>query len=203
MEFRAVGSRCAVDLRTVEHIDTPERILALLKRHGFHRVAVTPVSVARELVGKARYRRGACLSEAPAVFDCSSFTKWVYGQCGIWLPRRSIQQSLVGVAVRRSSIRSGDLVFVSGRRNYFLRDPKRGIGHVGIATGEGTVVHAASPRPGIVESPMSRFTHNGRILRGIRRVIPVRAMMATFSTPHQWEIESDDDLRWVLLQLRG
>ena len=76
----------------------------------------------------AKYMFGAPMEYAPYRFDCSSFTKYVYGKAGIYLPRTSSQQYKVGKYVSPSQVRKGDLLFfkVSGRS---------GIGHVGIYIG--------------------------------------------------------------------
>ena len=72
----------------------------------------------------------------------------------MWLSRRTIQQIDLGIAVNPTDVMAGDLVFVTGRINYYQDDPAQGVGHVGIATGEGTVVHAANKREGIIESTL-------------------------------------------------
>ncbi len=51
------------------------------------------IQVARSLLGKP-YRYGAKPEEAPNVFDCSSFTQYVFKQVGIELPRTSIEQAV-------------------------------------------------------------------------------------------------------------
>jgi cell wall-associated NlpC family hydrolase len=64
------------------------------------------------------------------VFDCSSFTQYVFAQNGIKLPRSSIQQSTVGTFVPRSQLQKGDLVF--------FYSP---IHHVAIYMGDGKLLH--------------------------------------------------------------
>jgi peptidoglycan endopeptidase LytE len=91
MVFRAVGNRCAVDLQTLNLPVDQEEALKILVKAGLAPIAVDLIQLARSLL-KAKYRRGAYLWLAPKVFDCYSFTKYLYGQRGIWLPRRSIQQ---------------------------------------------------------------------------------------------------------------
>ena len=86
VEYRAVENRCAVILDSLGLSISREETLTILNRKGFAVVAVNIISLARRCIGTSQYRRGARLSEAPAVFDCSSFTKWLYGKRGIWLP---------------------------------------------------------------------------------------------------------------------
>lgn len=155
--YRAVGNYCAVDF---ENFDLPilqKEAMLILKRKDFGVVDVNIVSLARERIGTSEYRRNARLSEAPSVFDCSTFTKWLYGQRGIWLPRRSIQQRELGDTVSLRELKAGDLVFKSGLIDYFLDDPSDGVGHVGIATDEKTIIHAANSKTGIIEVPTCVF----------------------------------------------
>lgn len=72
----------------------------------------------------------------PYSFDCSGLTKWVYSHAaGITLPRVSAAQALKGRAVKTAQ--AGDLVFWGIPAH-----------HVGIALGDGTMIHA--PHPGAV-----------------------------------------------------
>jgi peptidoglycan DL-endopeptidase CwlO len=75
--------------------------------------------------------------------DCSGFTKLVYGNLGIELPRTSSQQAMAGTAVASlADARPGDLVF-------FDHDGSRpGIDHVGIYVGDGKMI--AAPQAGEV-----------------------------------------------------
>jgi cell wall-associated NlpC family hydrolase len=151
------------------------------------------------MVGAA-YRRGARLSEAPHVFDCSSLTKYLYGRRGIWIPRRSIQQREIGAAVSLADVRAGDLVFCSGYRDYFDTDPADGGGHVGIATGGDMLVHAANKRLGVTEVTIDAFVGSEDAFRGARRLMPHSSSIITLQCPESREIETSDDLRWIVLQ---
>lgn len=65
----------------------------------------------------------------PDRFDCSGLVKWAYAQAGVPLRRTTYEQILDGLAVPRSQIRPGDLVFPH-------------TGHVQMAIGHNLVVEA-------------------------------------------------------------
>lgn len=204
--YRAVGDRCAVDLGRllIAGLLTDSAKRAALETLGCTVVAVDPIALARSCIGHSTWRRGARMHEAPGIVDCSSFTKWIFGQLGIWIPRRSIQQRDCsgngGHAVNeRDDVRPGDLVFVTGWRDYYDVDPSQGIGHVGIVTGDRTVVHAANAELGIIESPLEEFLYLNNF-RGARRMIPTDRTVLTLETPPKREVETEDDLRWMILQ---
>jgi len=67
----------------------------------------------------------------PNGFDCSGLTGFAYAAAGVSLPHSSRAQARLGVAVSRSELMPGDLVF--------FYSP---ISHVGIYIGGGKMVHA-------------------------------------------------------------
>ncbi|WNR44808.1 C40 family peptidase [Paenibacillus roseipurpureus] len=67
--------------------------------------------------------------------DCSSFTKTVFAEYGITLPRVSRDQAKEGVYVSKSNLQTGDLVF------FTTVDSGKNIGHVGIYVGDGMMIH--------------------------------------------------------------
>lgn len=202
MEYRAVGKRCAIildSLRLPMSLASCDVMDILFVKKGFKMVDVDMVALARQCVKTSKYRRGALPSEAPAVVDCSSFVKWLYGQRGIWLPRRTIQQRELGDWVGREDVIAGDLVFSTGRINYYHDNPAYGVGHVGIATGEGTVIHAANRQVNVIENSLDEFLR-GRESRGVRRYIPNNKAVITLEAPPDIELETADDIRWILFQ---
>lgn len=199
MEYRAVGNRCAVILNSLCLPSSREETLNMLNHKGFALVEVDIVALARQCVGTSQYRRGARLFEAPVIVDCSSFIKWLYAQRGIWLPRRSIQQRELGEAVNLDELVAGDVVFVSGWIDYYYDDPANGVGHVGIATGDGTVVHAADRKANVVETPLDKFVGKTKF-RGARRYVSKDVEVLTLETPLNREVEIADDIRWIILQ---
>ncbi len=196
--YRAVGNRCAVDIGGLSLPLEEREALNILTRLGFRIVEFDLVKAARGLVGQAKYRRGARLSEAPEVFDCSGLAKWLYAQKGVWLPRRSIQQREFGHKTELQNIKAGDLVFTSGRINYYETNRGDGVGHVGIFSGEDSVVHAANSKIGITESPLESFISNNTF-RGVRRYAK-KPDTLTLETPSTREVETSDDIKWIILQ---
>ncbi|MDO8622357.1 MAG: NlpC/P60 family protein, partial [bacterium] len=202
--YRAVGGRCAVDLERLLVPGTSEEKRAAIEAVGCTIVPVNLTALARSCVGRSAYHRGARASEAPGVVDCSSFMKWIFGQAGVWIPRRSIQQrdwvGNGGYAVNdRDDVRTGDLVFASGWRDYYDTDPAQGVGHVGFVSDARTVIHAVNSRLGVVESPIAKFLYLDRF-RGARRMIPTDHPVLTLEPPPEREVEIEDDLRWMILQ---
>lgn len=195
--YRAVGNRVAVVLSELNLPVPEERALAILDECGFRRVRPDIENIARGLVGAARYRRGSRIREAPEVVDCSSMIKWIYGQVGICIPRRSIQQRAMGRSIALVEARVGDLVFVSGWQDWYEDDPSDGVGHVGIVVSGKQVVHAANRKAGIIISPLDRFVHD--CFRGAARFVEDFATLLVFECPARWEVEGSDDLKWIVL----
>lgn len=76
-------------------------------------------------------------------FDCSGFTKYIFGLYGINLNRVSGDQASNGTPISKSELQPGDLVLFS----YYGSDS---IGHSGIYIGNGNFVHAANSKRGVV-----------------------------------------------------
>ena len=103
------------------------------------------LAIAARYVGIA-YRYGGT---TPRGFDCSGYTKYVFGQLGVSLPRTADQQMRATRRISRSEARAGDLVFMlSGGHAY----------HVGIYAGGGTMYD--SPRTGKSISKRSIWSSN-------------------------------------------
>lgn len=104
---------------------------------GWRERASGLVVAAMNFVG-VPYRRGGNDEEG---FDCSGFTRHLFAtRLGLMLPRRADEQAHAPqlVAVPRSELQPGDLVFFNTLRRTFS--------HVGIYIGGGRFIHA--PRPG-------------------------------------------------------
>ncbi|MEU9956376.1 C40 family peptidase [Streptomyces sp. NPDC050982] len=103
---------------------------------GYGGKAATAVDFARAQIGKP------CVWGAmgPGSYDCSSLTQAAWKAAGVALPRTVNDQAVAGMAVPLSDIRLGDLVLFHGH-----------VGHVGIYSGNGMMVHAPSPGAAIRE----------------------------------------------------
>ncbi|HEX9664424.1 MAG TPA: NlpC/P60 family protein [Patescibacteria group bacterium] len=208
--YQAVGNHCAVDLTALvqeladkhNHKISKADALAILEVKGLRSVMVDFISIGRSLIGKAQHHRPARMAQAPDVVSCSSLTKYLYGLLGIWLPRRAIQQKTFGSPVAITELQAGDLVFRRGllRRTSFYDDPNHGIGHVGLSTGDKTIIHATNHKRGVVEDPVDQFTADKRYPRGACRIIPADSQIVTLKTLDYWEVETSDDIKWIILQ---
>jgi cell wall-associated NlpC family hydrolase len=92
------------------------------------------------------YKFGAGPYPRTGKFDCSSYTKYVFGKYGVKLYRVSRNQAKQGKYVSRKKLRKGDLLFFSvpGR---FSSD--KVVGHVGIYIGNGKMINTYSKKRGV------------------------------------------------------
>ncbi len=102
--------------------------------------ASSAVAVAQQYLGSSYVSGGSSPSTG---FDCSGFTQYVYGQCGISISRTSYTQANDGTAVSKSELQPGDLLLF----HYY---GSSSIGHVGIYVGNGQFIHAANSNRGVV-----------------------------------------------------
>ncbi|CVK17831.1 hypothetical protein SPSPH_015490 [Sporomusa sphaeroides DSM 2875] len=98
---------------------------------------------------------------SPGGFDCSGFTRFVFAQSGISLPRMADEQFAVGRPVSYSRLQPGDLVF------FTTYAP--GASHSGIYIGDGNFISATSSR-GVAIASMSSSYWGPRYI-GARRVM--------------------------------
>ena len=103
-------------------------------------------------------------AEGPNSFDCSGLIYYVYkNAASITLPRTSSDQYSAGVAVSRSNLKAGDLIFSS-------TDGTGNITHVAIYVGDGQMIHA--PRNGKnVEKVSINNSYWNKAYLGARRVL--------------------------------
>lgn len=153
------------------------------------------------------YKRGAKTKQSPRGYgdqsfvDCSSFAKWAYARGGIRIPRRSIQQrNRAGRQIDLEELQPGCLLFKTGMMNHYETDPNDGVGHVGIYLKRGIIVHAVSQSPPIVITLLDEFIGKGRIFRGAVKVIANPSRTYTFEFNNDLEIETSDDIKWMILR---
>ena len=117
-------------------------------------------SLAKTKLGK-KYVWGA--SGYKNTYDCSSFTKFVYRNIGIDIPRTSIRQSKFGKFVKRSELQKGDLVFFDTSKKR-----KGYVNHVGIYLGDNKFIHASSAKKKVVITSLNKRFYSNRY-KGARR----------------------------------
>ena len=125
---------------------------------------------AKELLGH-KYVWGAT---GPYNYDCSGFTRKVFGDVGIHLPRVSREQSKKGELVSFYELKKGDLVFFATKK----RHPNR-VTHVGIYLGGGDFIHASSGAKKIVVFNFNEHQYYKKHFLWGRRVIQDNRYMAS------------------------
>ncbi len=94
--------------------------------------------------------------------DCSAFTRAIYRDLDIELPRNSRRQARVGPNVERAKLQAGDLVF-------FDMKFRGRISHVGVYVGEGKFAHASCSK-GVTRSNFSGNYYQKRFVKA-RRIL--------------------------------
>ena len=95
-------------------------------------------------------------------FDCSGFTRYVFAQHGVMLPRLAADQYRAGAPIDPDEVEAGDLVFFT--------TVAPGASHVGLAIGGDEFVHAPSEHGEVrVERLGSRYWSQRYL--GARRVV--------------------------------
>ena len=125
---------------------------------------------AKELLGH-KYVWGAT---GPINYDCSGFTRKIFGDVGIYLPRVSRDQAKQGQFVSFNELQKGDLVFFATKKKH----PNR-VTHVGIYLGNGDFIHASSSAKKVVICNFDKHCfYKNHFLWG-RRVITDKQHIAT------------------------
>lgn len=119
-----------------------------------------------EAVRVARRLRGTVETATGLIVRC-------FAEAGIALPDDLLALHLLGETVLGSDLLPADVIFRTGRQNLYHGEDKRyGVGHLGLYTGERTVVHASPAKGCVVEDPIDPFFDDeyGHF-RGVRRLI--------------------------------
>ena len=110
----------------------------------------------------------------PKTFDCSGFTKWVYRDIGITIPRVSKDQARMGEYVSYKNLKRGDMVFFDTKKH---RSGK--VTHVGIYLGAGNFIHASSAgKKVVIYNFNNKEFYKNRFLWG-RRLVSNNAYFAS------------------------
>lgn len=135
-----VGYVSAEYVELGEKVPTAKTISELRYGAGVSNVRVDLVSNACQYVGNPYVWGGTSLTKGA---DCSGFVLAIYRQYGIYLPHYSGAQANCGTHIKASEAQPGDLFFYGSGRS---------ISHVAIYIGNGQIVHASTPRTGIIIS---------------------------------------------------
>jgi len=125
---------------------------------------------AKELLGH-KYVWGAT---GPVNYDCSGFTRKIFGDVGIHLPRVSRDQAKKGQLIAFNELKKGDLVFFATKR----RQPTR-VTHVGIYLGNGNFIHASSGAKKVVICNFKKHCFYKKHFLWGRRVIQEKSHVAS------------------------
>lgn len=115
------------------------------------------VEKAKQYLGRPYVFGGTSLTTG---IDCSAYTQAIYRFFDINISRTSRTQINDGTRVSRNELKPGDLVFYGTSKNY--------ISHCGIYMGDGQVIHASSPKTGIIISTLDKA---GRYYIGATRIL--------------------------------
>lgn len=115
------------------------------------------VNTARTYIGTP-YAYGGTTTSG---FDCSGYTQFVFKKQGINIPRSTGEQFAMGTAVKKSDLKTGDLVFFNTFGN--------GVSHVGIYIGSSRFIHASTSQ-GVMISSVNDPAYWGKRYLGARRV---------------------------------
>ncbi|MNZ84970.1 Murein DD-endopeptidase MepS/Murein LD-carboxypeptidase precursor [compost metagenome] len=126
--------------------------------------ADTVISLAQSYQGKVTYDFGT-RNTSKLIFDCSSFTEFIFAKVGVDLKWGTKQQKNQGKAVSKSSLAKGDLVFFDT-----IGSNNGAINHVGIYMGNGNFIHNTPSKNGIaINSLTSGYWSNKYV--SARRVL--------------------------------
>lgn len=116
--------------RGTEEVQTPEDPVADADADLRQQI----VDYSKKLLG-IKYVYGGSSTKG---FDCSGFVSFVYNKFGMTLPRASRDMGKGGIAVKKTDLKPGDLVF------FDTNGGLNGINHVGIYIGSSKFIHASS-----------------------------------------------------------
>lgn len=196
MTYKAVGDLVAVDFSEFDYYMKEEEAIRILKEKGFEVLDVNLCEIARNFVGSnIRYKKDALMREAPMAISCSSWTKWLFSQKGINIPRYALNQREAFPVCHE--LLPETLIFKRSGR-YYRKDTDERVGHVGLFTENKTIIHAIDAIPAIVEISFNDFLEQGGGFLGMRQVIANPQRTKTLRVPPECEIEDSDEINRIL-----
>ena len=97
-------------------------------------------------------------------FDCSGFTRYIFGHFGYTLGGTASSQTSLGAVVERENLQTADLLL-------FYDEGKTRIGHVGIYIGDGNFIHSANPKRGVVIDNLNTNSYYTQRFVTARRIV--------------------------------
>jgi len=116
-------------------------------------------------------------ANGPSAFDCSGFTKYVFKQNGISLPRYSGHQANIGEKIKFSEMKKGDLVFFDTKKKF-----RHKVNHVGIYIGDNKFIHASSAKKRVIITSFVKKKFYKKKFLYARRVIDTNENVALNTT---------------------
>jgi len=112
-------------------------------------------------------------ANGPSAFDCSGFTKYVFKQNGINLPRYSGHQANIGEKIGFDELQKGDLVFFDTEKKF-----RHKVNHVGIFIGDNKFIHASSAKKRVIITSFAKKKFYRNKFLYARRVIDTNQNVA-------------------------
>jgi len=109
-------------------------LMSSIRKAGGHTFDLTEKTLGNRIFDKALNSVGAWYSYGgvgPKYFDCSGYTRYVFGKFGVELEHSATSQLRVGKVIPRSKAQLGDLVWMPG--------------HIGFWAGDGLILDAMKP----------------------------------------------------------
>lgn len=122
------------------------------------------VTIAKSYMGRVKYKFGT-RNPSKLIFDCSSFTQFVFAKVGVDLKWGTKHQKSAGSFVSKSNLRNGDLVFFDT-----IGSNNKVINHVGIYIGGGQFIHATPSKNGLAINSLTSGWWSNRYVTA-RRVL--------------------------------
>jgi len=119
-------------------------------------------------------------ANGPSAFDCSGFTKYVFKENGINLPRYSGNQAHIGEKIAFSELQKGDLVFFDTEKKF-----RHKVNHVGIYIGDNKFIHASSAKKRVVITSFAKKKFYRNKFLYARRVINTNENVALNTTQNE------------------